>query len=467
MIYDFQYLNKKITLVILFIFPFSLFAQSQDSITIKSIFDEGMEHGKAYDNLNYLCVNIGPRLSGSSNAAKAVTWTAKRLKEMGADTVYLQEVMVPHWVRGEKEQAKIISKKDELAVPVCALGGSVATESAGIKAEIVEVKTLAELKQLGESKIKGKIVFFNRSMDPTCINTFDAYGGAFDQRFYGPSEAARYGAVAVVIRSLNLRNDDYPHTGTLFYNDSLPKIPAAALSTNGADLLSNWLKGDAHLQLYLKMSCKALADTLSYNVIAEIKGTKHPEEIIVVGGHLDSWDLAQGAQDDGAGCAQSMEVINLFKSIKIKPERTIRCVLFMNEENGAKGGKKYAEIAIAKNEKHIVAIESDAGGFSPRGFEVDGRDTVANVCLSKLAKWKPLFEPYGIYSFAKGGGGVDIRGLKENNAVLLGLVPDSQRYFDYHHSSADTIDAVNKRELELGAASIASLVYLFSKYGVQ
>ena len=215
------------------------------------------------------------------------------------------------------------------------------------------------------------------------------------------------------------------------------------------------------------MNCQTLPDTLSYNVIAEIKGTKFPNEIIVVGGHLDSWDLSQGAQDDAAGCTQSMEVINLFKSLQIKPERTIRCVLFMNEENGAKGGKKYAEIAIKKNEKHIVAIESDAGGFSPRGFEVGGKDTIVTDCLKAINKWKPLFEPYGVYSFEKGFGGVDIRGLRENNAALIGLAPDSQRYFDYHHSPTDNIDAVNKRELELGAASIASLVYLFSKYGAK
>jgi hypothetical protein len=202
-------------------------------------------------------------------------------------------------------------------------------------------------------------------------------------------------------------------------------------------------------------------------VIAEIKGSKHPEEIIVFGGHLDSWDLSQGAHDDGAGCVQAMEVISLFKTLGIKPERTIRCVLFMNEENGAKGGKKYAEIAIENKENHIVAIESDAGGFSPRGFEVDGNYEIVNSCLKLLEKWKPLFVPYGVYSFSKGFGGVDIKGLKECNTALLGLRPDTQRYFDYHHALTDNIDAVNRRELELGATTIASMVYLFSKYGIK
>lgn len=454
--------------LIFVLLPYLLFSQSQDSSVIKSIFNEALQNGAAYDNLKHMCINMPARLSGSSNAAKAVEWTAQRLKEMGADTVYLQEVMVPHWVRGEKEVAKISGKKKvEIEIPVCALGGSVSTKPEGVWAEVIEVKTLDELKQMGLEKIKGKIIFFNRPMDPTCVSTFDAYGGAFDQRLRGPSEAARYGAVAVVIRSLNVSNDDYPHTGTLLYNDSLPKIPAAALSTNGADLLSSWLETDPHLQLFLKMNCKILADTISYNVIAEIKGAKYPEEIIAVGGHLDSWDLSQGAHDDGAGCVQSMEVIHLFNSLEIKPDRTIRCVLFMNEENGARGGKKYAELAIQKNENHIVAIESDAGGFSPRGFEVDGKDSIANTCLSMLMNWKPLFEPYGVYLFTRGFGGVDIRGLKETNTALLGLSPDCQRYFDFHHAATDNIDAVNKRELELGAASMASLIYMFSKYGVK
>lgn len=478
-------IKQKVLHLIFTLLPVLLFSQSKDSTIIKSIFDESLTHGKAYNNLKHLCEKMPARLSGSANAAKAVEWTAQCLKEMGADTVYLQEVMVPHWVRGEKEEATVSTKAYKIPLSgnyqdakdpgsnvttrfaVCALGGSVATESTGIKAEVVEVKNLDELKQLGESKIKGKIVFFNRPMDVSCISTFDAYGGAFDQRFFGPSEAARYGAVAVVIRSLNVSIDDYPHTGTLFYNDSLPKIPAAALSTNGADLLSGLLESDPHIKLFLKMNCKTLPDTISYNVIAEIKGAKYPEEIIAVGGHLDCWDLSQGAHDDGAGCVQSMEVIHLFKTLKIKPDRTIRCVLFMNEENGARGGKKYAEVAIAKNEKHIVAIESDAGGFSPRGFEVDGKDSIANACLNTLTNWKPLFEPYGVYLFTRGFGGVDIRGLKETNTALLGLSPDCQRYFDYHHAATDNIDAVNKRELELGAASMASLIYMFSKYGVK
>lgn len=479
----------KLFLHLFLLIPLAIFSQSKDSIIIKSIYEEGLSNGKAYDNLKYLCVNMPARLSGSANAAKAVEWTAKRLKELGADTVYLQEVMVPHWVRGEKEIA-IVSKKGikenlspeqikdykqahsslediSINLDICALGGSMATESAGIKAEIIEVKSVDELKILGQEKIKGKIVFFNRAMDNKCFDAFDAYGGAMDQRLWGTAEAAKYGAVAVLVRSLNLSNDDYPHTGTLIYNDSVPRIPAAAISTNGANLLGSWLKGDPHLQLFMKMNCKTLADTLSYNVIAEIKGSKHPEEIIVFGGHLDSWDLSQGAHDDGAGCVQSMEVISLFKSLGIKPERTIRCVLFMNEENGAKGGKKYAETVIAKKENHIVAIESDAGGFSPRGFEVDGKDEITKTCLTKLELWQPLFEPYGVYYFTKGFGGVDIRGLKECNTALLGLRPDTQRYFEYHHALTDNIDAVNKRELELGATTMASLVYLFSKYGIK
>jgi hypothetical protein len=414
--------------------------------------------------LDYLSNKIGARLSGSANAEKAVQYTKAQLETLGLDSVYLQEVMVPKWVRGEKEIAYIQDKKTKINVPVCALGGSTATAKNGLTAEVIEVQSIKELEALG-NKIKGKIVFFNRPMEQENIETFTSYGGCVDQRYAGAKEASKFGAVGTIVRSMNLRLDDFPHTGAQSYGD-IPKsqyIPTAAISTNGAELLSKTLKNNPNLKFYLKMSCHQMDDALSYNVIGEIKGSEHPENIMVVGGHLDSWDLADGSHDDGAGVVQSMEVINIFKNLGYKPKNTIRVVLFMNEENGGKGGKKYEELSKANKENHIFALESDSGGFSPRGFSFEADDANFN----KIVSWKNLFEPYLIHSFVRGHGGSDIEPLTSKSIVKAGLKPDSQRYFDYHHALNDKFDAVNKRELELGAATMASLMYLMDQNGIE
>ncbi len=441
------------------------FGQSQDETMLKQIYNSALTNSKCYAWLDDLSNDIGSRLSGSAGAQKAVVYTKAQLDKLGLDRVYLQEVMVPHWVRGEKEVAYIIINNKKTAVPVCALGGSIATSKSGLTAEVIEVHSLKELTDLGKEKIKGKIVFYNRPMDNSQIESMNAYGGAVDQRYAGAKEASKYGAVATIVRSMNLRLDDFPHTGAQSYGD-IPKsdyIPTAAISTNAADLLSAMLKQNANLKFYLKQSCQLLDDVLSYNVIGEIKGSVTPEKIMVVGGHLDSWDLADGSHDDGAGVVQSMEVLNIFKNLGYKPKNTIRVVLFMNEENGGKGGKKYEEMSKSNNENHIFALESDSGGFSPRGFTFDS--DASN--LSKAQSWKPLFEPYLIHSFTKGHGGSDIDPLTSGKIVKVGLHPDSQRYFDYHHAANDKFDAVNKRELELGAATMASLIYLFDQYGIE
>ena len=373
--------------------------------------------------------------------------------------------MVPHWVRGEKEVAYILINNKKTTVPVCALGGSIATDKKGLTAEVIEVHSIKELADLGTEKIKGKIVFYNRPMDNAQIESMNAYGGAVDQRYAGAKEASKFGAVATIVRSMNLRLDNFPHTGAQSYGD-IPKlqyIPTAAISTNAAELLSKMLKQNPNLKFYLKQSCETLKDVLSYNVIGEIKGSETPEKIMVVGGHLDSWDLADGSHDDGAGVVQSMEVLYIFKKLGYKPKNTIRAVLFMNEENGGKGGTKYEELSKQNNENHIFALESDSGGFSPRGFSFESDE----MNLAKAQSWKPLFEPYLIHSFTKGHGGSDITPLTSTKIVKAGLHPDSQRYFDYHHAANDKFDAVNKRELELGAATMASLVYLFDKYGIE
>jgi hypothetical protein len=302
-------------------------------------------------------------------------------------------------------------------------------------------------------------------MDPKLISTFAAYGGAGDQRSRGPSEAAKYGAVGVVVRSLGSNIDENPHTGATNYRDSIPKIPAIAISTLHAELLSKSLSEGKGLKFYFESHCEMLEDVRSFNVVGQIRGSQFPDEIIDVGGHLDSWDLAQGAHDDGAGCVQSIEVLRIFKVMGYKPKRTIRAVMFMNEENGLRGGREYAAQAKAKNENHIAAIESDAGGFTPRGFSV-GRGVSEDV-KAKFTKWKTLFEPYGLTDFGRPGGGADIGPLASQGTVTIGLIPDSQRYFDYHHTPIDTFDKVNKRELELGAASMASLIYLIDQYGLK
>lgn len=430
-----------------------------DEDAVRQIFDKELREGRSYSWLVDLSTKIGHRLSGSPGAARAVEWAKRELGNI-ADSVWLQPVMVPQWVRGQKEEARI--KKSKLEFNVCALGGSVGTGPSGITAQVVEVKTLEELKELGEKNIRGKIVFFNRPMDASRIHTFSAYGGAVDQRAYGPSEAAHYGAVGVVVRSMGLNDEDYPHTGALRYDPDLPKIPAIAISTRHADVLSQTVKNNSDLQFYFETHCETLPDVRSFNVIAELKGSEYSDEVIVVSGHLDSWDLGQGAHDDGAGVVHSMEVLRLFKILGIKPKRTIRAVLFMNEENGLRGGVEYAKYVEAKKEKHVAAIESDRGGFTPRGFSMSATNDIRN----RIKTWRPLLEPYGLTDFNQEGGGADIGPLAPLGIPLIGFLPDSQRYFDYHHTATDTIDKVSKRELELGSASITALVYLLDQHGL-
>jgi hypothetical protein len=407
---------------------------------------------------------IGGRLSGSLNAELAVEYTKEELEKLGLDKVWLQPVLVPKWVRGNPEFAYIETAPGKtIPVNLCALGGSVSTPPQGLKAELIEVQGIEDLNRLNRADVEGKIVFFNRPMQADLISTFEAYGGCVDQRYDGAKEAAKLGAVGTIVRSMNLRLDDLPHTGAMSYGNTPvnERIPSAAISTNDAERLSGILKIDPKVKFYFKQNCKQLKDVQSYNVIGQITGSQYPNQIIVVGGHLDSWDLGDGSHDDGAGCVQSMDVLRLLKETGVRPKRTIRVVLFMNEENGLRGGRKYAAIAKRKGEKHIFALESDSGGFTPRGFSFDGPDYKINQILN----WKPLFEPYLIHYFKKGGSGADIGPLKNDELVLAGLRPDSQRYFDHHHAANDTFDAVNKRELELGAATMTSLIYLIDKYG--
>jgi hypothetical protein len=456
---------KSVLLLFSLLMAIPFYSQTDEEI-IKDFYKQSLTNGKSYDWLNYLSNQIGSRLSGSLGAEKAVSWGKEEIEKLGLDKVWLQPVMVPKWVRGSKEYAFIESEPGKTTtVNICALGGSVATPSLGIKANIVEVHNFEELAALGKENIEGKIVFFNRPMQADLIHTFEAYSGCVNQRGQGAIEAAKYGAVGVIVRSMNLRLDDLPHTGAMNYGDTPleNRIPAAAISTNDAELLSTMLNLDENIKFYFKQNCKQLNDVQSYNVIGEITGSEFPNDYMIVGGHLDSWDLGDGSHDDGAGIVQSMEVLRLIKELGIKPKHSIRVVLFMNEENGLRGGKKYAEEAKQKGENHVFALESDSGGFTPRGFSFECSDENFNQVLT----WQPLFKPYLIHYFEKGHGGSDIGPLKSDQIVIAGLRPDSQRYFDYHHASNDTFDAVNKRELEIGAATMTSLMYLIDKYGVK
>ena len=439
-----------------------------DSAVIRSIYDEVLTNGEAYENLRVLTKTIGHRLSGSPEADRAMVWGAELMREYGADTVYVMPVVVPSWTRGDIANAYVeMSSGEKHILHITALGGSIGTpNNSPISAEIIVVKHLSDLDTMPRSETEGKIVLFNRAMDPVLINTGSAYGGAYDQRGKGAIAASKVGAKGALVRSLTHSLDTLPHTGAMRYSEDVTRIPAAAISTVDARKLAQLYRADPHLKVTFQMNCKALQDVEQGNVIGEWTGSKFPDEIITLGGHLDSWDIGEGAHDDGAGIVHTIEVLRALKAIGYTPRRTLRFVLFINEENGNRGGIKYAEIAaedLARNEKiHVAAMESDAGGFSPRGFSMDAPDTLVNIVKS----WQPLFEPYNLHRFKKGWSGVDIGPLKklERRPLLIGLVPDGQRYFDFHHSASDVFENVHKRELELGAATMASMIMLIDKY---
>ena len=456
-------MRKFSLLIAAFCLTIAATAQQNDSTIIKKIVDETMTNGTAYENLRKLCKQVGQRLSGSANYMKAVTLTSKMMKELGVDTVYLQPCMVPHWVRGEKEVGSFtLNNGSTHNFHLAALGNSVGSGPKGVTGKVVEVRSFAELDALGEAGIKGKLVFFNFQMNPTYIQTFRAYGESGVSRGRGPSMAAKYGAVGAIVRSLGINPNDDPHTGATNYNAAYPKIPAVAISTNDADYLSKELKSNNVSKAYFRTTSQMLPDAPAYNVIGEIRGSQYPDQYVIVGGHLDSWDLAEGANDDGSGVVQSMEVLRTMIANHIRPKRTVRAVLFANEENGGRGAAAYLAAAKAKKENHIFALESDNGGFTPRGFSLE----MTPEKQASISKWKDLFYPYGVYFFTPGGSGSDVGPLKEIGAALAEIAPDTQRYFDIHHTPTDVFENVSRRELLLGAANMAALIYLVSEYGL-
>lgn len=454
-------MKKILSAVTVFFFSLTASAQNEDSVFIRRIADEILQNGRAYDDLRALTKQIGGRLSGSPQMVKAEQWGLKTFQSLNPDKAWLQECMVPHWVRGGKDVASASYGKQKKSLDVLALGNSLGSGKNGVKAMVIEVKSFEELESK-KDQVKGRIVFYNYPFNQKFIKTFQAYGDAVKYRSNGASMAAKYGAKAVIVRSMSESTDNNPHTGALRYDTAYPKIPAVAIGLHDADWLSNELKKGS-VSVFLKTNGYFLPDTTGHNVIAELTGTQFPNEYITIGGHLDSWDPGEGAHDDGAGCVQTIEILRVFKTLGYKPKHSIRFVLFANEENGLRGGIKYAEEAKSKGEKHIFALESDAGGFTPRGFGIGG----TGQQYQKVMSWYSLLAPYGSTEITKGGDGADIGPLNRTQGTpTAGLNPDSQRYFDIHHARSDVFENVNKRELELGAVNMAALIYLVDKYGL-
>lgn len=435
-------------------------AQQSDSAAFKKIAEQILTQGKCYDDLRVLCKTIGHRLSGTAQASKAVEWAEQTLRDAGCNKVWLQPVLVPVWRRGEEHLALKFSKDSEfIDVPMTSLGNSEGTGGRLLKAPIVMVRSFDEFEKLSKAEVEGKIIFFNYHFRQDFAQTFPGYGDAVKYRWQSPMIAGKKNVAGIIIRSISSGEDDYPHTGSTKYEEGSARFPAVAVGNKTADRLEKaCMKGNA--EAALKSDCSMQGTAMSFNVIGEITGSSKPKDYIIVGGHLDSWDIGEGAHDDGAGCVQSIEVLRAFKQTGIRPKHSIRAVMFMNEENGLKGGTAYADSALAKKEKHVFALESDAGGFSPRGIET----TMNKKQREQFKKYIPLFLPYGVYDFDKDGGGADVSPLKKQNVVIGELLPDSQRYFDVHHTDNDVFETVNHRELKLGAAAMAMLIYVVDQH---
>ena len=422
---------------------------------VERIISSALGSGEAYRMLTALCTQAPHRLAGSTGAAAAVEWARQEMEQLGFDNVRLEACTVPHWERGEIEELKLITDEGSQDLRILALGGSVATPRQGLEAEVVEVQNFEQLRALGE-RARGRIVFFNRPMDPSQRNPFSAYRDAVDQRSRGAIEASKAGAVAAVVRSMTMRLDDFPHTGAMRYEEGVERVPGVAISTLGAERLSTLLEQGKSVRLRLTLDCETYPDEPSFNVVGELVGSEHPEQVLVVGGHLDAWDVGQGAHDDGAGCVQAIEAVRLIRALDLAPRRTIRAVMFMNEENGVRGGNAYYTEHLEQMGQHVLAMESDRGGFTPRGFTSDAGPEAMAV-LREIAE---LLRSIGIEGVFPGGGGVDISPMRASGVPQIGYLPDSQRYFDFHHCERDVLAAVHPRELELGAAAMAAVLYV-------
>lgn len=450
-----------------YLFAFATVTSADEPEMVNEIFRTALAEGRSHQLLGELCERYPHRLSGSPESNAANLWAKKVMEDRGLE-VRFQEVMVPYWERGDTMKVQVTVDGLTENLSALALGGSVGTPVDGIKAEVVEVHSFEQLDSLGEKGVQGRIVFFNRALDQRHVSHFDAYMGAADQRVFGANKAAQYGAAAVLVRSLSFLEDDFPHTGGLKYEEGVRKIPAAAISVRAANHLSLLLTNYPKLQTSIVMNSRPREDQLSHNVIGEVKGVVYPDEFITIGAHFDAWDVGEGAHDNGSGSVQAIEAVNLLQELGYKFRYSIRVVLFTNEEylvgQPFRGGQVYAEEARDRKEKHYAAIETDAGAFTPRGFGVEGPPAM----VSRVRSWLEYFDTSNtIHYVANGGGGPEIWALNE----LLGtptfdLRTDTQRYLDFHHSDNDTFDKVNRRELELGTAAMASLLYLIDERGL-
>lgn len=448
---------KKILGTTLTLLGLAVFGQAkEDSIQFAKISTEILNKGKAYNELRELTKNIGHRLSGSASYEKAVIWAEQKLRDAGADKVWLQEVMVPVWVRGKESLQIKTSNGKWKSLKMLSLGNSEGTGGKDVSGEIIMVRSMEEYDKLSPEQVKDKIVFFNYPFSQTYIETFRGYGDAAKYRSTAASLTAKKGGKFAIIRSLSSAFDDFPHTGSMRYHDD-KKIPAVAVGSTTADELAELLKSQK-ITAKLNSNCGMKGEKLSHSVIGEITGKKD-KSVIVVGGHLDSWDVGEGAHDDGSGIVQSIEVLRTFKNLGIQNNHTIRVVCFANEENGVKGGVMYGKTVKENNEKHLFAIETDAGGFTPRGISLE----MDNEKRKQIQSWADLFLPYGVYDFKNTYSGTDLYPLHDLGIPTAELVPDSQRYFDIHHTEEDTFEKVNRRELLLGASTLTQIIYMIDK----
>ncbi len=427
----------------------------------EALFEESLGNGASYERLRELTKGIGHRLSGSPEADAAMRWGAEALADNGADSVYVLPVVVPAWTRGSECTADCAG----LPLRVTALGGSIPTPGdSALRAKCVVVPGIDELAALPRTATEGRIVLFNRPMNPLLINTGAAYGGAVDQRSQGAVAAAKAGGVAALVRSMTHAYDTVPHTGAMQYEEGIARVPTAAISTVDARELAHRVDEDPDLEVTLTMNCRDLGEREQGNVIGVLEGRELPNQIIALGGHLDSWDIGEGAHDDGAGIVHTIEALRLLQAIDYQPRHTLHFVLFINEENGNRGGKAYADWAANNEEgKQVIgAMESDAGGLVPRGFSIDATTKEVDWLENQMAD----LERFGLHTNRNGWAGVDISPLKtlEPRPLLIGLLPDNQRYFDYHHSERDVFENVHKRELELGAAACALMIIMMDQH---
>lgn len=414
----------------------------------------------AYKKLEELCDDVGHRLSGSAALDKAIAWAQATMKSDGHENVAGEKVMIPKWVRGEESCVMVEPRRVEFHM--LGLGGSVGTPDDGITAAVIAVPDAEFLQKLG-SAVKGKIVLFDNPMPEFDVNRGTMYGESVVYRANGAKLAAEQGAIACLVRSVTARSLRSPHTGGTNYGDAKTKIPTAAISTEDAAMVTRLQKRGIAVKVTLKMQAREKGEVPSANVIGELRGREKPEEIVVIGGHLDSWDVGQGAHDDGSGCVTAMETITVLRKLNLRPRRTIRVVLFVNEENGLAGGKQYAAYHESELGKHVAAIEMDSGGFKPTGFGIDMQDEKKrDVAVGQITDVLELLAPIGLMKTKPGFGGADISPMKAHGVPLMGLDVDMATYFDYHHTHADTLDKVNPRDLREDVAAMAVMAYVLA-----